>query len=516
MINDEMRELLSAYVDGELRDSDSARVEDLSKRDPELRREIDAYRKLRAKLKDWDEAEHGLKPEPTLKRRALARARTLVNDRTVQSRGRIVSFLFNPITVAAATLLVAGTGLLAARRAERPVLDVAIEKDGGSHGVKVAPPLRYADVRIEGSALVEYVSPAPDSNPRGHIWDHMLSRRAFELREMMIRDEQRGRRLRERRIAHPESRTGTRRNLEVMAMIRGYAATGEPWDGLVLVNHPKVDEGLPAVGAVPTGVRLGIDHHIEKSIMFDLSKSNLKDAVLTPLGEVWRATKDGTGRTRVVTIAHWGRARQSELVPIVWADEIAAPKNRSNLEAQPFILGPKARRRLLGARRGKDAEFLAWLRREYGGRDLAALFAKDANKRAVTVDKLVRALGKDGSATGFAVVDGKGRLLGIELFANHELMLAFAPRLLHGYLFEAGDEGVALTKPAAAQGPATALVTLELEGLTSRALKLEAVDGYGRAKDKRRVNIMGPAATIIGHGLLTAKNRPIHVTLFGE
>ena len=58
MISDEMRELLSAYVDGELRDTDAARVEELSKRDAELRREIASYRKLRKKLSQATEGEN--------------------------------------------------------------------------------------------------------------------------------------------------------------------------------------------------------------------------------------------------------------------------------------------------------------------------------------------------------------------------------------------------------------------------------------------------------------------------
>ena len=38
MISDELRELLSAYVDGELPHGEAARVEESAKRDPRLRR----------------------------------------------------------------------------------------------------------------------------------------------------------------------------------------------------------------------------------------------------------------------------------------------------------------------------------------------------------------------------------------------------------------------------------------------------------------------------------------------
>jgi len=115
MISDEMRELLSAYVDGELRDTDAARVEELSKRDAELRREIASYRNLRAKLKDWDEAEHGHAPPPTLERRVLSRVRAWVGERREARRGRLVSLLFQPVTMAAALLLAVGGGLLVER-----------------------------------------------------------------------------------------------------------------------------------------------------------------------------------------------------------------------------------------------------------------------------------------------------------------------------------------------------------------------------------------------------------------
>ncbi|NJN14460.1 MAG: hypothetical protein HC813_02175 [Planctomycetes bacterium] len=56
MISDEMRELLSAYVDGEIRESDLQRIEEMIKSDPALRREVDAYRRLGVALRQRYEA----------------------------------------------------------------------------------------------------------------------------------------------------------------------------------------------------------------------------------------------------------------------------------------------------------------------------------------------------------------------------------------------------------------------------------------------------------------------------
>ncbi|MHC4225484.1 MAG: anti-sigma factor family protein, partial [Planctomycetota bacterium] len=104
MISDEMRELLSTYVDGELRDADAVRVEEWAKRDPELRREVEAYRILRKQLKEWDSAEHGEPPSPQMRETALQRARAYLEATREQSRGRIVQLLEHPMLAAAALL----------------------------------------------------------------------------------------------------------------------------------------------------------------------------------------------------------------------------------------------------------------------------------------------------------------------------------------------------------------------------------------------------------------------------
>ena len=70
MISDELRELLSAYVDGELPHGEAARIEESAKRDPRLRRRIRAYRRLSETLRVWDVEEHGQWPSRHFKARA--------------------------------------------------------------------------------------------------------------------------------------------------------------------------------------------------------------------------------------------------------------------------------------------------------------------------------------------------------------------------------------------------------------------------------------------------------------
>ena len=95
MISDEMRELLSTYVDGELRD-DAVRVEEWTKRDPELQRELAAYRILRRKLRDWDEAEHGEEPSPLMAARARRRVRAHAAASRAAQGGWLVEITSRP------------------------------------------------------------------------------------------------------------------------------------------------------------------------------------------------------------------------------------------------------------------------------------------------------------------------------------------------------------------------------------------------------------------------------------
>jgi hypothetical protein len=500
MISDEMRELLSAYVDGELRDADAARVEDVSKRDPELRREIEAYRTLRRKLKEWDAAEHGVVPSPSFLGSTLARARTM--DAALAAPAR-VRFL-GPLAAAAALLVAASGGYLLARSAppEAPSLPAAATP------VAVKPLGPAPELALPGSALV----PAPEPGPAlvgSRIDDHIPSRRAVELEEAM--------RSADLVRAEPPVReppTGPPMSAEILAMMEGYGATAEPYEALVVLSRMPGMSRLPAVGAAPAAKRSAVEPG-EGRIYQDVS--GVPHALLAPLGEVWTGVKDGSGRTRVVAASDWVGPAQD--VAVVWADEIGVPRTSLKLEVQDYILGPKARQRLLTAKPGRDPGFREWLSHAYGA-TIAGAFAEGARDRERAVNKLVDVLARDEAATGFAVLDAKGNLLGVEIFHDHALMLAFAQRLLRGYLLEAGDDGIRLAPPRAGDGRLGAVQGL-LEGLPARGLRmdrrgLDDSDPMLRIpKGLCRANLADASGRIMGHGLLI-DDAPIHLTLFGE
>lgn len=509
MISDEMRELLSAYVDGELRDTDAARVEALSKRDAELRREIASYHNLRKKLKDWDEAEHGQAPPPTLARRALSRVQAWVGERREARRGRIVAVLFHPLTAAAALLLAAAAGLLAehATPPARPPAPMA-------RGIEIGPVAPLPGLTLRGSALQPY-------EESEHVYtggfDEIVRRRmdSWARLTVMQKEQEHWDRLRDREEDVPLSvKTGEPRNLQLLAMLSTSEALAKPFESLVLMRQPVVTGNLPAARALRVGTRIGMDQRSDSSLYVDLRTSR-GAAVLTPLGEVWIGVRDGSQRTRVVRQSDW--IAQHQLVPIVWADQIAAPTKRSyDLEVQDFIVGPRARKLLL-ASEARDSAFRGWLTKNYGAGSLAQAFSRGAKKRERTVARLAAALDRHRAATGFAFLDAQGKLRGVELFADHALMAAFAPRLLRGYLLEAGEQGVSLEVPS---GNGSLLKQVEefLDGVPRGAARLEEIElGAEREKEwpagLKRVHVMR-GGTIIGHGLVDADYRPVHVSIF--
>ena len=96
--------------------------------------------------------------------------------------------------------------------------------------------------------------------------------------------------------------------------------------------------------------------------------------------------------------------------------------------------------------------------------------------RANAVTRLVESLRVDAGATGFAVVAGK-QVLGVELFLSHDLMLAYAPRLLHGYLAEAGTKAIRLTEPTRGGERVQELARMLVDRVSQTALKLQDVTG---------------------------------------
>jgi hypothetical protein len=503
MISDEMRELLSAYVDGELRDADAARVEDVSKRDPELRREIEAYRTLRRKLREWDAAEHGAAPSPAFMTRALARARTVDTALAVPARGGA----WRPLVMAAGLMLAVGAGYWAARSTAPGAPPVP--PPGTPVAVKPLDPA--PDLTIEGSALAAKATPAPELVHRMRIDDHLPSRRAVELEEWMRQEE-----LLVSKTPEPGSRTTPPKSAEISAMVKGYAPAGQPSEALVVISRPPA---LSTLGAVepPSG---RANDQSDARIMFTLLGDG--PAGLAPLGTLWVGT-DATRRARILGWSHWVSRNNATFLTVVSADQISTPTRGEDVEAQPFILGPKARQRLLVAKPGADAAFLAWLRGEYGEKALPELLADGARDRDRAVNKLVDALAHDGTASGFAVLDTKGNLLGTELFLDHDTMIAFAPRLLRGYLLEAGEDGIRIAPPRpAGRGPE--MVQKLIDGMPGRGLRVERqrLDVPEDQHDKHpapagvaRVTFLTSGGHPVGHGIVR-DDTPIHLTLFGE
>jgi hypothetical protein len=509
MISDEMRELLSAYVDGELRDADAARIEDASKRDPELRREIEAYRTLRKKLREWDAAENGVGPSPEFLGRTLARARSVEAALLFSGRSR----LGGPFAIAAALLLAVGVGYAVAR-ATAPGAPTLPEP---ATRIAVEPLPPAPDVTLEGSAIAPPAAHPPELVQRMRIDDHFPSRHALELEEAMRREELVSAAPVEPQPAPPSERpTVTPISGEILAMIDGYATIDTP-GALVLLTRPPA---LTALEAVQPATGRSIDGSGAQIISRLFGEG---PAVLSPLGEVWTGPDH---RTRIIAGSSWVPRGYAQSLDVVWGDSISTPERSHDVEVQDLILGPKARQRLLLAKPGPDAAFLAWLRETYGA-SLPARIAEGGRDRERAVNRLMDALGHDPTATGFAVFDGSGKLLGTELFRDHALMLAFAPRLLRGYLLEAGDDGIRLKAPARSHGDRAEVQDL-LKGLPGRGLRIERekldepYDSLGKAQGTRpapegvtRVTLLTTAGQPVAHGIVQDET-PIHLTVFGE
>jgi negative regulator of sigma E activity len=507
MISDEMREILSAYVDGELRDADAARVEDVAKRDPELRREIEAYRTLRRKLKEWDGAEHAGAFPAAAVARVQARAAEINAALKGSARGRLFALL-RPVAVAAGLLLAVGAGLLVSRAApEAPAHPAPARVEIALEPLGPAP-----DLALMGETLAPAHAPE-ETFVRTRVHDHIPSRRALELAQAMREDE----------LVHagptpaePERRTVTPMSAEIVALTGGYRPAAAPSHALVVLARPPALSRLPTAGAAPLGPRLATDATTGEGLIDEELVGVLHD-VVAPLGEVWIGAQDGSRRTRIVARSNWIPAKVGELTKVVWADDVTKPQTSAKLEVQDYILGPKARCRLLAATPGADAPFRDWLAQTYG--TPLADAAKDGEKeRERLVNRLVQSLEGDESASGFAVFDAHGALMGVEIFHGHDLMLAFAKRLLRGYLLEAGAGGIRLAAGGRGREEAAGF----LKGLPGRGLRLvrepiviPGVDRTNHAPEGlARANLVDAQGRMIGHGLVL-DDAPVHLTLFG-
>ena len=507
MISDEMRELLSTYVDGELKHNDAARVEDMSKRDPELRREIEAYRILRRQLKAWDAADNDVTPPPTLRERALERVRAYVHATGLGAR------TYGAVWALAAGLLLAvGLGVVVAGAGSEPGPVVVQAKKN------VLPTDEW--VPYEGVRRSEAVVSLRDFKQKLPKYEPVLP--VFKGLENYLRNGRRWTRksidleiewsAQHRHIArvmrdHPElkeTRTGTWRP-EIVFLVSPYEAASVPLESLVVFRH-HVGLDTPEVLAMPTGADVADDYYSADRLLIDTRRLARGHSRLLLAGEIFVGSRDKSNRVRVVSASSW--VQDSSDVPMAWADNVKTPGNAGRLVLQAEMLGPKARRAIA---RGQSLP-------------KGAVEALRAGRKtqANAVARLVASLRVDASATGFAVVAGK-QVLGVELFASHDLMLAYAPRLLHGYLAEAGTKAIRLTEPTQGGERIQELARMLIDRVSQSALKLQDVKGgttgeWPAKKGKillRRVNIMAGRTAVAGHGLLY-KGRPLHITLFAD
>jgi hypothetical protein len=519
MISDEMRELLSAYVDGELRDADAVRVEEWTKRDPQLQRELNAYRLLRRKLKEWDEAENAGEPSASMEMRALLRVRNHLATQRRARGGALLSWTQRPALPAAALLAALGAALVAASLIESPagtVLVTGVQPGGESLALQPFDSLpEPTPVVGDGADLTTVRSAPPDLEEfieREALWHRsqpfVMGERAKRLLDEWEKERQ--------RWTNPgETRSVTGFESAVLAIVGDYRAESAPYAGLVRLIAPA-RRSLPAVGAMPAGQRAASEGPVGAAMPNQLciSTEEVGRPVLVLAGSVWVGEKDSSGRTRIVTADAW--IRDLEFVWSVWADNTPRPDEyHTNLTSQAYVLGPKARQRLLTAS-GRDAEFRQWLVREYKGRSLAEAFRFRPRARERAVEKLVAALAESPESTGFAVVS-EGRVLGVELFANHELMMECAAPLLHGYAMEAGPETLEVASPEARARKLVEGAREMIEGLPGRVGRIED-DKRGTREEwpesLRRVNLRNRGGGLVGHGLLH-DTRPVHFTLFG-
>ncbi|MHC4953990.1 MAG: ARPP-1 family domain-containing protein [Planctomycetota bacterium] len=540
MISDELRELLSAYVDGELPHADAKRVEDTAKRDPRLRRHIQAYRRLSDTLRVWDVEEHGLEPSDSVRDTALARVRAFQARKQAEQKARPAWYqqrwMSSPLAAAAGLLLAVGVGVVMSMSNESTErVEFALRGDA----VKSDPIAPYGDFAATlKSEPLPAVASTSEAWPAGTIEDIIRhgtegvmiatgdgfvrwSRRALEA-DRFIRNIENE--LDPGNRGYREPITGPLRNPVVASMLKGYELGRTPYS-VLSVQLGGGAGNLPNTRAAParTEKASGSVEGGELGPMHDIRVTDGGAAVITLLGELWvepEGDSDRFRRVRVVTGTSW--VKKGELVPMAWANGTAADplaKHQWALRAESFILGPKARKALVG-KQGKDVELLAWLTNAYGAKGgVVAAARADARKRKPMLDKMVRALQGDDKATGFAVYDSDGKLLGTELFATHKLMVDFAPRLLCGYLLEAGDR---IRLDAGAGG------AVKIEAMARKFLDDTLPQNVGRIADTRtakdaadwpqgmrQVNLQTPTREVVGHGLMIGEH-PIHLTLFGE
>jgi hypothetical protein len=567
MISDEVRELISAYVDGELPHPAAARLEESAKQDPNLQRAIRSYRRLGDTLRDWD-AEASERPSSGFKATALARIRAYESERGHEDGGPVSIWWQRPAAMAAGVLIALGLGLAAANVGGKDQALNLMAAEGPSVVSDTVEP--FADFRADFGGSASIHSAGSSVGASDWAWPEDAFRdvirqetRGFPIEldgELVfvrnrrtldalvyIKNLERGWNSasgggldRSRRVE--ETRTGTRPNVMLASMLKGYEARRTEFEGLVALQHEsKSGAALPAdvLAGRPAPARLAKEaSRVQVGILEDdLHYLRVRDSkpVLTLAGELWvepmgDARGDQYGRARIVTGTTW--VRTSGLVPMAWANDAGASANAETfaLRSESIVLGPKARRALLhggsgaaGLRasglRGRDADLLTFIAAEYGKDGVVAASRLAARNSRMRIERMVTALSADEKATGFAVFRDNGELLGTEIFGSHALLVQFAPRLLRGYMLEAGGR----VKLAPANGRTAAQLANVREYLGEHVPRVaQTIVDVRTAKDEeewpkgmRQVNLLSPTRKVIGHGLLVG-DRPVHLTLFAD
>jgi hypothetical protein len=511
MISDEMREVLSVYVDGELRDKDVARVEQMAKCDTEMSKEIQAYKLLRKKLRSWDKSEQDEGPSPLVREQAIRRARAYLRSRAQQRKGALLHLFLRPIALAAALLIAVALGIVVASGAETPqpgfvasngsvaLTPLADDEERTLPGALAAPD-RATPVLLQerpGVSLIE------DNGDRLMYEGRAYSREALN-RKLKWAMEDALWALQKARLPGSASKSVPTVNIPVKVLLRDFSPAEAPAGSFVTMKHdgPLNLKGLRAA----LGTEKVHDHVIDPGLCW-VSNQHGAHPILFLQGEVLVAG-DGSKRTRIVASDFWVNGGVEPFMPIIWADDVAAPKhNPPRLKLQSEILGSDIRRELVGAA-GRDVDLVKMLQKRLPGYFKSKL---DAAK--------VRALRRqlsDADVTGFAILEGD-RVRGVELFGTHALLESFAERLIRGYVRQGGAS--LKIKPLSGDRKAVAFdaVRKHMARLPEISLRSQEQrtkrDGYSGLMEN--ITLRGAGGKVLGHGLVQDDSL-IHLTLFGE
>jgi len=512
MISDEMGELLSAYVDDELRTSDAARVEELAKRDPELRRGISAFRQLRKELRAWDASEQDGAPSRAVRQKAMQRARAHVRSMQ-RPTGRVLELFTRPAAIAAAALVAVALGLLAAPGADGR--GVRVKTATGGEGLSIAnlsdaeawtPPAAPRAVgssddvgiaaraagpveRLAREPIVARLDPnmSPVAKKLREQWEAEMA--VVEAHKAQIR-------------AQGETTSTVARNHALAALIMDFLPSDTPMASLVTLSQER-SYNLGGLAAVRPGELSFVDNFKDTERVLVRNESDRPRLLL--LGDVL-GSSDKNPRMRIVASDFWLEPNSERFVPVVWGDSVAPSREKRAPLALKGSMPSAALRREMTGRIGRNDEFAKTIMRSMAEQQGSNFQLKRAR------GKMLSALDRP-SVTGFAVMDGD-KLVGAELFGTHELMREFAERLLMGYLREGGAK--LKIEPLSAKGKTEALATVRdvLKRLPDLAIRTHEDVPEGWPSGLRAMTLRDASSKkILGHGIANGGNL-IHLTVF--